>query len=127
MADKMQSRPENQGLARYHPNPSNQLHRHGEHVAVDVEYDEEISETKRDDTEGGDEETPKITPAISLEGGEAQNDQFQGIIPGNGDETGNCSKLRKSVLGGAISDAESAAGDVGKRHEDIAGGIGGIA
>ena len=127
VADKMQSRPEDQGLARYHPDPSDQFHHEGEHAGVYVEDDKEIAEAEGDDTEGGDEETPEIAPAISFEGAEAQHDQFQGIVPGNADQAGDYCTLRESVTDGAISEAEIAAGDVGKRHEDIAVDGSGIA
>jgi hypothetical protein len=107
-------------LAGYHAHPCDELHRYRKQIGVDIEDDEEVSQAKGDDAEGGDEEAPEVAPAISLEGGETQNDQFQGIIPGNAYEADDYGTFRKSITGGAISEAEVAAMEVGARHEDIA-------
>jgi hypothetical protein len=107
-------------LARYHAHPGDELHRDWEQIGVDIVDDKKVSQAKWDDAEGGDEETPEVAPSISLEGGETQNDQFQGIVPGNAYETGDYGTFSEFVTGGAISEAEVAAGVVGARHEDIA-------
>lgn len=37
-----------------------------------------------DDTGGGDKQTPEITATAAFEGDETQDDEFNGIVPGNG-------------------------------------------
>lgn len=106
-------------MASHHTHPGDELHRYWEHIGVDIVDDEEVTQAKWDDADGGDEETPEVAPAISLEGGETQNDQFQGIVPGNAYEARDYGTFREFVTGWAISEAEVAAGEVA-RHEDIA-------
>jgi hypothetical protein len=112
-------------LAGYHPYPGDQFHRYGEEVVVDVVDYEEVSEAERDDAEGGDEETPEVTASIAFEGGEAQDDQLQCIIPRDSDEARDYGILRYPACGvgaglrGFSSQAEIAR-DVDARHEDIA-------
>ena len=70
----MESGPKDERLTGYHAHPCGQLHRHGEKAVIDIEDDEEISQAEGDDSDGGDEETPKVAAAISFESGEAEDD-----------------------------------------------------
>ena len=86
-------------MASHHTHPGDELHRYWEHIGVDIVDDEEVTQAKWDDADGGDEETPEVAPAISLEGGETQNDQFQGIVPGNAYEARDYGTFREFVTG----------------------------
>lgn len=94
---QMQAGPEDEGLAGDHAHPGDELHRHGEFIGEDFEDDEQISQPIRDDAEGRHEQGPKIASAIAFEGRETKHDQFEGIVPGDTDQTCEHRPLRKGV------------------------------
>lgn len=87
--DQMESGPEDQGLARDHGAPSYVGERDGEVARVDVKDEEDVAQTEGENADRGDEEGPEVEAAALLEGGEAQDNEFDGIVPGDGDEAGN--------------------------------------
>lgn len=67
----------------------------------------------RDDGDGGDEETPEVAATAALEGDETEDNQLNGIIPGDSSDSG------KDVCSNRISDV----GSVYQRLRDLRGDV----
>jgi hypothetical protein len=116
--DEMKSRPEDERLTRHHANPGDEFHGDRELGCIYVIDDEKVSQSKRDDAKGSDEQAPEVAPAIALEGSEAEDDQLEGIIPGYGDEASQSGILRK-LIDRTLGEAGATARDTEARHKGI--------
>lgn len=118
MYDEVKSGPEDEGLACHHAHPGGEFQYDGEFVRIDVVDDEKITQTKGDNAEGSDEQTPKVAPAIALEGRKAEDDQLDGIVPGYADEASQSGVLSE-LIDRPLGEAEAAARDLESGHEGI--------
>lgn len=82
MDQQVQPRPQHQRLPRDHPDPADEGHADGEFVREDVQEHQHVSERKWDDAQRCDEEGGEVAAAVAFEGEEAEDDQFQGVVPG---------------------------------------------
>lgn len=118
----MQARPEHHGLAGHHKPPAEDDQANTDIPIGVAEEEQHVSNAMGDDRGGREEETPDVAPAAALEGDEAQNDQLDGIVPGDGREGGKQVGLdlvaRGMFASQRIGDVQGAGGRHGRR--DIA-------
>lgn len=87
---EVQARPEHERLSCNHAGPADSHYGDLEEVVGEgeTEHFEEIAEAEGDDGDGRDQEGPEVGAGVAFEGVEAEDNQLDGIAPGEGDEDG---------------------------------------
>ena len=100
LQDEMQARPQHEALAGDHAGPAEVDDGELEEVVGegDVEHLQDVAQAEGDDAGGRHQEAPEVAADISLEGIEAEHDQFDRVTPGQRDED------RVEVLGDVVAD-----------------------